>query len=259
MGGLILVILLLVILGVWLACRNHASHISTATPVGASGSDDMHQPAAYRLPPPPREEVYPPANHDGRGINVRLLPVQAGSHSSRHTHQIPDREIHLFIQEVIKRFESQAIYRQFAVLILASQKNLTETKFQTKKGVVSASNPATNYKCATFPADHNLCNFVTARPKDQHHAEALLMRKFGMLRNRYQELKMPPYQCIVLYTWLLPCDYCTRQILKTLARETLQHDVILVYTSKMPEVSDEEEKYTVSTLRGSGITVKREA
>ena len=228
MGVLILILVLLVfllILSAWLASRNR------------------NQPTPYQLSSRPKPASHQPA-HDPSP------PAQA---TVRYTQQIPEyRAFHLFIE----RFKGQRKKQQFAVLFLSSEKNLAKMEFRTRYGMVSVLNPATNNDFATYPPDNNLCNFVTARPEGQHHAEALLMRKFNRLMSSCREQRMPPCQCIVLYTWLLPCEYCTRQILQTLASQTQHYKVILVYTTKMHDVSDENERDTVSTLKSNGISVR---
>ena len=63
-------------------------------------------------------------------------------------------------------------------------------------------------------------------------------------------------ETIVLYTWLLPCKECANKIIQ--AFEQLTKQVLLVYTSRMQNVLDDEEEQIRDSLEAAGIVVRRE-
>ena len=80
------------------------------------------------------------------------------------------------------------------------------------------------------------------------------MKKLDKLLKSYGKERC---KTIVLYTWLLPCSYCCKKIIKELRR--VQAECIIVYTSKMQDVTDGQEKKIVKDLEGAGIHVKNES
>lgn len=68
----------------------------------------------------------------------------------------------------------------------------------------------------------------------------------------------PHCQTIVLYTWLLPCEDCKNELITKLGPLTQDKKVLLVYTSRMEDVDDDEEEQIVEELQSAGMEVKRE-
>jgi hypothetical protein len=121
--------------------------------------------------------------------------------------------------------------------------------------VVSSPEAATDSTYPMFPHVNNLCNYITARPSDQNHAEAQLTNNFDVLLRKYRSSTC---QTIVLYTWLLPCARCTRKIKDKLGWGRQQARVVIVYTSKMQGVTEYHAREIVSDLEAAGITVIQE-
>lgn len=164
------------------------------------------------------------------------------------------------IKHTIRIFENQRLQRyEFAVLFLAPCKNFMAMRicinFQTKReSVHNDPDLATNCQLPTFPQDDNLCNYVTARPEQRRHAEELLLDELSTLISNYSL----PCKSIVLYTWFLPCINCKDKIINTLSPYIRsEHQVILAYTIKMKDITDEESTLIVKDLEKAGITVKK--
>ncbi len=173
-----------------------------------------------------------------------------------HTSQ---REFHKFIQKIVELFKDQRQLGeyQFAVLILLPSQdiNTRNLTLRTRTGVVTRPNEVTDRSSPTFPSEHNFCNFITARPDGPTHAEALLANHFA--RN-YSAQQRPQCQTILLYTWLFPCDYCKREILRIFKFYTRDYRVILVYTSTVKDMDEEEVTKSTRDFEQAGIDVRKE-
>ena len=112
----------------------------------------------------------------------------------------------------------------------------------------------TDSNCKTFPSDADIVNYVTARPHYKH-AEDLLLGKLDTLMNTFGESRC---QTIVLYTWLLPCQGCKRNIMKKLGQFAMNKTVILAYTSRMVDVEQSDEDEIIEDLESAGIDVRKE-
>ena len=179
-----------------------------------------------------------------------------------------NHNFHIFIKRVIELFKDQRSREkyQFAVLFLTSQQDITttgfykmtQTMFSRTRLEVNSPGTATDKTCSTHPPDRDLCNYVVARPDGRKHAEALLMNKLDTLLRQYQSVGMPECQTVVLYTWLLPCDSCADTIIRKLGQEGQRLRVILIYTSKVREVTENHACTIISKLEAAGITVRQE-
>jgi deoxycytidylate deaminase len=96
---------------------------------------------------------------------------------------------------------------QFAVLSLL-QLSIQDINviFRTRRGVVGTPSDAINTEHFRFPLDDMLCNYMTARPTREYHAEVKLMENFETLLSACTHNTQ--YRSIVLYLWLLPCHPC---------------------------------------------------
>ena len=171
---------------------------------------------------------------------------------------------HILVQNIVQMFarQRQGGY-EFGVLFLSSEEHF-ETHPYVEFSTATSQEP-TDKNLPTFPPDWNICNYVIARPdqrgRDTIHTEEQLMDKLDLLMSRYKSSGLPPCKSIVLYTWLLPCSQCTQRIIATLVSHILEerYKVILIYTSKMRDVSAMEAGRIVGDLRMAGITVIQEA
>ena len=172
-------------------------------------------------------------------------------------------QLHILVQNIVQKFapQRQGGY-EFGVLFLSSEED-----FETHPDVeffAATSQDPTDSSLPTFPPDLSICNYVTARPDQRGtntiHAEEQLMDKLDLLMTQYKSSDLPVCKSIVLYTWLLPCSQCTQRIIATLVSYFLEdrYRVILIYTSKMRDVSAEEARRIVGDLRMAGITVIQE-
>lgn len=165
-----------------------------------------------------------------------------------------------FMQGVIQTFQAQrkGSPTEFAVLFLSPYRDLKE---------VSSNIPteATNCESHTFPADDNLCNYITARPRG--NTDDTVSTILGKLDSLMEKFSSEKCQTIVLYTWLLPCDRHTRNcMLQKLRHFSKSKQVIVVYTEKRPSnevgekigITDEEENKIVQEIEAAGILVLKE-
>ena len=142
---------------------------------------------------------------------------------------------------------------QFAVMFVSEDEKLIHLS-KNKHKTTSHDRKLTDCKCKIYPPDEYIDNYITARPNRlvngaTEHAESLLMEKLDLLIEKFGESKC---QTIVLYTWLLPCRDCKKQIIRKLAKK--KH-VILAYTSKM---RNENNEYGIVTeLESAGIEVRK--
>ena len=150
-----------------------------------------------------------------------------------------------FVQDIVEIFKNQRIQRrhQFAVLILSPQHQVTmeQRPFCTM----------TDNTSPTHPPNSTLSDYIVARPTKHKHAEELLLERFDELLNR----NASSCQSIVLYTWFVPCEGCTRKIIRVLGQ--LTYRVTVVYSSKMRNMIEEEERRNTRKLKAAGITVIR--
>ena len=152
-----------------------------------------------------------------------------------------------FVQNIVKIFKDQRIRGyQFAVLILSPERQVT-----MKQAPFCIMTDKTS---PTHPPNSTLRDFIVARPiRRKQHAEELLLERFDELLDR----NASNCQSIVLYTWFVPCEGCTRKIIRMLGQFTETYCVTVVYSSKMNDMSEELEKRNTSKLEAAHITVIR--
>ncbi len=163
-----------------------------------------------------------------------------------------------FIQNLVSTFEKQRknhMY-QFAVLFISPYQDINTDNgiFQITKMGESGDYEATDSDCPTFPPDQDLGNYITARPDQPDHAETLLLDRFRALWARNWQA----CRTILLYTWLLPCNNCTKEIIRILGPCTSICQVIVVYTSTMRYMPVAQQRENIRKLKAAGIAVKKE-
>lgn len=160
-------------------------------------------------------------------------------------------EFRNFMQYVISTFKNQH-EQEFAVLFLSEYQSFKDIG---EKNKFSIDPKATDYEGRTFPPDKELKNYVTASPRRNKHAELILLGKLDILMTRFDEDNC---KTIVLYTWLLPCEWCKAEIIEQLspwaANEGKQ--VILVYTCS--QVNEKKEHKIVQDIEAMKILVLKE-
>jgi hypothetical protein len=196
--------------------------------------------------------------------NVSASPAPVGSaRVSPSLHLRGPDSFHAFVQRIVYLFEQQRRrgQYQFAVLFLSALPiqdiNARNMIFQTQRGVVRAPNDASNSEHLRFPPDDMLCNYMTARPVGDCHAEVRLMKDFETLLSIYNSLKMPSYRSVVLYTWLLPCHNCADCMIQKLQEYIIDcaFEVTVIYTSKQRDLKDEEIVPILNRFEVAGIEV----
>ena len=164
---------------------------------------------------------------------------------------------HNFIQKLINFFKGQRREGyQFAVMVLSPATRVTveNTPFLTR-----TRESLTDNRSATHPPDGAMGNYIIARPDGHHHAESLLLgrfHRFWSLRTNF-DASLLPIRSILLYTWLLPCHGCAKEIIRVLGSYTRQQQVIVVYIST-GTMSDVDARAITRRLELAGITMIKE-
>ena len=167
---------------------------------------------------------------------------------------------HGLVQRIVNTFRHQRLQGyQFAVLILSPYQDVArKLTLLTRTSEVTTLDQATNCNNPTYPFHHDLCNYVTARPDGPTHAEALLMNRFDPLIRSYNAQEMPECRSILIYTWLFPCDYCKREMIKKLHSYVTDCEVIVVYTSTMADLDEGHVYRSTQEFEQTGIVVRQE-
>ena len=148
-----------------------------------------------------------------------------------------------FVDDAVRTFKDQRVRGyQFAVLVLSPEYQVTLRNIPAYD--------TTDNTSPTHPFNSTLRDYIVARPiKRKQHAEELLLERFDELLAR----NASSCRSIVLYTWFVPCEDCTRKIIHVLGQ--LTYRVTVVYSSKMRNMIEEEERRNMSNLEAAGITV----
>ena len=163
------------------------------------------------------------------------------------------------VQRMVPLFEKQREKNyQFAVLYLSSERKLSieNTKFRTRLGEVIDSYEATDCSKSTFPQDDNLGNFIAGRPKAQHHAEKKILNRFEKLWGCYNSSNSEPCHHIVLYTWMLPCNYCKDEIIRVLGPHSKECQITVVFTIIQKNVTIYDAVKIIRELQHEKVKVK---
>ena len=106
---------------------------------------------------------------------------------------------HDFIQKVTDKFKGQRLNCHFSVLFLSPKAPIEAALMDIKENILDCSYQTTDKTTPTFPANKNLCDYITARPDGlihASHAEKLIMDKFFVLTTAYRN-KMPLFRSIL--------------------------------------------------------------
>ncbi len=198
----------------------------------------------------------PNATHHGR-------PAYRPRSESRSHRQDSRSRLRSFVQTtIIPNFSEQRIRGdQFAALILLDcqdLKDITSTILSPQYPMVDCDNPY--YPHPHSPQQQN--NYLVARPDKKWygyrttHAEVILIDNFDSLwRAYFQSHSGREPQHILLYSWIMPCKYCTKRICSL---QPLSCKKTVVYTIDCRKGEDRDQMQTeenTETLNRAGVKV----
>ena len=164
------------------------------------------------------------------------------------------------INKVISVFHRQRQERdQFAVLIFTEESELSrmrKTQFQPCDPRAWCNTPLVNNTYPYFPRS-NLGNYLVARPDEGRHCEKIFFRQIHLLQNAYRGVYPRGPNCIILYSWLLPCSDCTSEILRYyLNILPPRPKMVVAYTICWCEVIEAVNQRNIEQMEQAGIIVR---
>ena len=129
---------------------------------------------------------------------------------------------------------------QFAVVLLLSEKQLDDIRKISFYPSDFFGWPVIDSTFALMPqtrADYG--NYLTARPSIRHHSEVALFGRdsvvdspFSHLWSAYVERHRAKPDCVLIYSWNLPCSHCTDVIIRSLREEPYNLTSVIVTHTK---------------------------
>ena len=182
----------------------------------------------------------------------RLYPESAVFQSSRS--RVPG--FSEFIRNVIDLFNGQRQEGdQFAVLIFTAEHKLSRMgniQFRAPQHATDYVNKNYSY----FPRG-DLTNYLVARPDNGRHCEEIMLDQEYRLWNAYKDHHSTGPRCIILYSWLLPCSDCTREIIAYHTHTRPAVKLIVVFTAKWHYLDESENDNNITRMQEAGIDVHR--
>ena len=174
--------------------------------------------------------------------------------------RIIDNEAHILVDRIVELFQYQRVKdSEFAVILLSSHHCITrDFIFRTRMGAVDQPDTATNCHTQSFPLPHSLSNYLAARTDGRTHAVVALMNRFPLLMRSYNVQHSHQCRTIMLYTWLFPCYECKQAIIDNLQPYTEKSRVIVVYTSTLCDLDENEIRAISYEMELAGMTVRQE-
>ena len=165
------------------------------------------------------------------------------------------------IEKVISVFHWQRQERdQFAVLIFTEENNLSKmeyTRFKPCDPCAWCNTPLVNNNYPYFPRG-DLGNYLVARPDEGRHCEKIIFHQIHLLQDAYRRVHPRGPRCIILYSWLLPCSGCTREILRYYSNISAPRPkMVVAYTVLWCEVADTENQRNIEQMQQARIIVKK--
>lgn len=165
------------------------------------------------------------------------------------------------IKKVISVFHRQCKEKyQFAVLLFTEENNLSKmncTQFKPCDPRAQCNTPLVNNNFPCFPRG-DLGNYLVARPDEGRHCEKIIFRQIHLLQKAYRRVHPRGPRCIILYSWLLPCSGCTREILRYYSNISAPRPkMVVAYTVLWREVADTENQRNIEQMQQAEIIVKK--
>ena len=183
---------------------------------------------------------------------------------------VPNKLDKFVVERIIPYFNCQrkANYLQFAVVLFLSESDLADI-MQTR---FTPSDPFTwrpivNNSFSLMPQDPaNYGNYITARPSNKYHSEVKLFEQcsdltdtpFYHLWRSYVKQNGDYPECVLIYSWNLPCSHCTDVIIKSLAKEPYSRvNVVVAHTAVWGKEKAAEHETNKRKFKSKNITVKQ--
>ena len=158
---------------------------------------------------------------------------------------------HKLVEILVDKFKTQRRYNsEFAVLFLLSSRRLSDWIQSIEGGQYETD----NHRNSVPNSDDDLTNYITARPGGHFHAEVNILNRLDRLMSQYEIKNFPHLESILLYTWIPPCEACTRVIRTILGPYAHTHRVVVIYTVKE---NDSTPAGAYDELENMGIEVQR--
>ena len=152
---------------------------------------------------------------------------------------VPSKLDEFVVQRIIPYFNCQrkANHRQFAVVLLLSESDLTNIK-QTRFSPSDAfGRPIIDNSFSLMPQDPSKYrNYIVARPSNKYHSEIKLFGEidssFNLLWRSYIKHNGAYPKCVLIYSWNLPCSHCTDVIIRSLGEKPYNRvSVVVAHTA----------------------------
>ena len=172
---------------------------------------------------------------------------------------------HSFIaRRVIPGFEGQRQQGdQFAVLLLIPESDLNNINLMSLQPLDNNQQPLVNKANCYCPNRQRYRNYVAARPRlncqgTAVHSEITLLQELPHLWEAFVRSYGYTPSYVILYSWMMPCPYCTERICQTLQNTAYENtSVIVAYTIDWKKISVAENKKSRDTLQAAGIKVEQ--
>ena len=165
--------------------------------------------------------------------HLSIADSQLLRHSFHESLDVPREKINKFITTVIDNLYHQKTKSQFAALILLTRK---ESRDVLTAKLIPCNDDMTNPNRSFMPEEQNFGNYIVARPEETLpgsrefiHAEAIIFEQLPTLLKAFIKLKKEKPALVFLYSWITPCEECTKLIIKY-AGEIQPAKLIVAYT-----------------------------
>lgn len=196
---------------------------------------------------------------------------------------------HFIIKELIPNFKHQRDEEnggsQFAVLLLLDSPLSALSRNWTFEPLTGNGRPHVNSRYCTRPPRSLYGNYVVARPQMHkvsktlrklllpifmtpeyfyEHAETILLKEFEILREKFEAERNQRTRCVILFSWLFPCQRCTEEIIKrfgagSFRNRTTHHiqRVVIVFAVYWRRIPLSENWKNLTRLRDNGFDIVR--
>ena len=223
-------------------------------------SDDI---ASY---PGSHQEPGYEASDDSTGYVCRDPPV-SNINQKRTLSPLPNNFDNFIIDAVVPSFKKQRSTGryQFAVVILLSENNFDNISDMEFEPSNILGEPLLNNTYPSMPRNAaNYGNYIAARPDSVScHSEEEIFGKYSSINSPFRQLwtaytshNGSTPNCVLLYTWQLPCTQCTDVIIRSLNDNMYRRtSVIVAHTIYWRSESEEEHRENEKKLKKENIAV----
>ena len=192
------------------------------------------------------------------------------SYKERQVTRLPCNFHDFIVQKIVPCFNDQRLTAyQFAVVVLLSEDdfdNIFQTRFLPSN---FWGKPILNKTVSLMPQDlTKYRNYVVARPNgNNYHSEEEIFGQYSVtdspfshLWSAYVKHHAGAYpECVLIYSWNLPCSRCTDIIIRSLREEPYNRASVIVAHTIFWNRSETESQHKMNTekLKCENITVEQ--